>query len=179
MVLVIHRYRLTLRLGELLQNEIGSQPWNRDSAEIGIMAAPAVFGGKRRHFCTNGIVVNIAGKLQKIVVGIDQQRFISSLEKMPRLFSSTIDVSGIPEGEVLDNSGKRNVTNLNDQMDMIGHQAVDMYAMLESLTSLLEQEKKSATVMVLEKNRGSSITPKDNMIKGTWIMNSGFASHAS
>jgi hypothetical protein len=135
----------------LLQNEIGSQPWNRDGAAIGIMATPSVFGGKRHHFCTNWFVVNIAGKLQKIVAGIDQQRFISSLEKVPRLFSSTIDVSGIAEGEVLDDSGKGNIANLNDQMDMIGHQAVDMHAMLESLTSLLEQEKQSASVMVLEK----------------------------
>jgi hypothetical protein len=60
---------------------------------------------------------------------------------------------------------------------MIGHQAIGMDSMFVSFYALLQKKKEPAAVLFIKKYIIATVTPEDNMVTGTWIMESGFSCH--
>jgi hypothetical protein len=54
--------------------------------------------------------VNITDQLQQITVCIEKKSFVSPLEKMSSLAFTAVYIPGIAKGEVLDDTGKWDLT---------------------------------------------------------------------
>ena len=52
----------------------------------------------------------------------------------------------IPNSEILDNFGERNICNLNEKVDMVGHETKGMDAMSIFFYAFLDQEIETVTV---------------------------------
>lgn len=96
---------------------------------------------------------------------------------MAHLISSTVYIAGIPETDILDYAGQGNISNLDSQVKMIGHEAVCMNAMLVFLYTFLEKKKELTSILLVKKNILTGIATKDDMITSTGIMESWFSSH--
>jgi hypothetical protein len=66
----------------------------------------------------------------------------------------------------LHNPGQRNVTCLNDEVDMVSHQAKSMYPAVKPFNSMLEDQVKAIPILIGKENRITGITAKDNVIHG-------------
>lgn len=74
--------------------------------------------------------------------------------------------------------GKRDVADLQGQMDMIGHETESLYAVPESAGSFLKQKVETVAVIVGKEDRLAAVTPKYDMIESAGKMDAWFACHA-
>jgi hypothetical protein len=77
----------------------------------------------------------------------------------------------------LHNPGQRNLACLNDDVNMVSHQAKSMYPATKSFNGILEDQVKAIPVLVGKKNWITGITAKDNVVHGRRKMYARFASH--
>jgi len=141
------------------------------------MAAPWKL---KRVFChpgTHGVQVEVAHQFQEILISIDQYGFVSPLEEVPRFPLSPVGPARVAEGEVLHDSRQGDVRHLNQQMDVVGHETESMDAMAVALCSFLHEEVEAATVLVVEEDVLPGVASQDHVVKGAWIMDSGFSGH--
>jgi hypothetical protein len=61
-------------------------------------------------------------------------------------FLPSVDIPCVSKADVLDNFGKGNFANLNDDVKMIFHQAKGMDTMSKSFNALLQQQIKPDTI---------------------------------
>jgi hypothetical protein len=83
--------------------------------------------------------MDVARQLQKIGVGIDQNRFVASLKKMSCAVLAPIPPTGISKSEILNDPGKANRSDLNGQVHMGVHQTDGMNAVPIAVDALLRQ----------------------------------------
>lgn len=76
------------------------------------------------------------------------------------------------------NPGQWNVPGLNDDVDMVVHQAKSMYPAAKPFNGILEDQVKAIPVHAGKENWGTSITTKDNVVHSRRIMYAGFTRHA-
>ena len=68
--------------------------------------------------------MNVADQLQQIGVFLAQNRFVASLKQMADLFVSAVVILGVALLEPLHEFAKGGAGALQEQMNVIGHQAV-------------------------------------------------------
>jgi hypothetical protein len=66
--------------------------------------------------------------------------------------------------------GKRDVADLQGQVDMIGHEAESVNAVAESAGSFLEQKVETVTVVVGKEDGLAGVTPKNDMVESAGKM---------
>jgi hypothetical protein len=96
--------------------------------------------------------MNVSDKFKQIVVFVDKNRFISSLEQMTDPILLRIDMTRIPKAYILHYLGKRSFSSLNGQMDMVLHLAECVNAMIVSFPAFSKQKIKVMPVSFWEKN---------------------------
>lgn len=84
------------------------------------------------HVCANGIEMHVAQQFQQILIGVDEHRVVALLEKMSCRTQVTLNDAGILTRNAQHQAAERRITHLNEQMHMIGHQAVRMKPSRES-----------------------------------------------
>jgi len=89
-----------------------------------------------------------------------------------------IGPAGIPEREVLHDSGKLDVGHLNGQMDVIRHQAESMDAVSVTLSPFLQKEEEAAAVFVVCEDILFAVSSENDMIQRAGIMKPRFPCHA-
>ena len=125
----------------------------------------------------NRVEVYVTNEFKEVGVGIDQNGFITALEEVADSLLSLIDVSGVSEAEVLDDSGQRDVTDLDGDVDVIGHEAEGMDAVPESFSPIFEECVAVAPVGMTEEDILTTVAAENDMIDSAGIMDTGFASH--
>jgi len=110
------------------------------------MRRPRVLQAIIYHHGADGIVVNISHQLEKVGIGIDQDRLVSSLEQVPGPLLLFVDVSRIAEAEVLDDLGQWDFRHLDDQMNMVGHKTEGMDSMVKPLNTFLKKKREPRIV---------------------------------
>ncbi len=58
----------------------------------------------------------------------------------------------VTQGKVLHDTGKRDLANLNGQVDMVCHQAVPMHTQFEAIDTIGQERKEAATIFAVEEN---------------------------
>ena len=89
-----------------------------------------------------------------------------------------VDPLGVTERDILHDAGKWDIFHLDNQMDMVGHEAERVYAMAESLNPFLQEKVKAVPVLITEKDVLFAIATENDMVNSAGIMDAGFASHA-
>jgi len=79
--------------------------------------------------------------------------------------------------EILKNSRERNLLHLQDEMNMVCHQAEGMDEMGKFLLALLKKEVKPVAILITRKDILSGISTNDDMIDSTRIMNTRLTCH--
>lgn len=121
--------------------------------------------------------MHIANKLDEIGIGINQKSLVTSLEQVSQPIFSLIDESSVTKGKIMEDFCQGQTADLNDKVDMVGHQAEGMYPAIKTLYAFLEQQQKTASVLLGKENILPTVAAQQNMINPTWNMKSGFASH--
>ena len=121
--------------------------------------------------------MDVAHQFEQITVRIDQQGFVSPLEKMAGFFVSAIKVLRIAKAEVLHDPGQGYFADLDGEVQMVGHQAECMDAMAEPHGALLQQKVEPAAIRRIGEDNLPVIAAENDMIEGAGEMDSGFSGH--
>jgi len=121
--------------------------------------------------------MKISDEFQQIGIGVDYNSFVATLKYMPSSFLPSIDPTGIPLAEILDDPRKRDITDLNRQADMVGHQAKSMDMMLKPFLAFFKEPEEVFLILVCEKNILPRVAAQDDMIKSAGIEDPWFAGH--
>ena len=92
-------------------------------------------------------------------------------------FLFLVYISRVTKTDVLKYLGKRHSAYLNNQVQMIGHQAKCMEPVTVSFNAFLEWQIKPGPVCLGIKNFLAAVAVKYNMIKSAGIMDTRFANH--
>jgi hypothetical protein len=116
--------------------------------------------------------MDVSRKLLGINFGLDQDGFVSSLEEMAAPFMLCVEIDGIHCIQEVHHARQVAQRRFDDQVIMIGHQAINMHDHPEFLMSLPETLEKEMPVVVGEEYPLFLVAPGKHMIKGTRILNS-------
>jgi len=141
------------------------------------MPAPGIVFRRSNHPGANRVQMNVADKLQQVCIRVEQQRLVPSLENVPRARPCQIDPLRVPQRDVLHDAREGDVTNLDDQVEVIGHETEAVYPATEFLHGILQDQVEPVPVPVAEKDRFSGVASKDDMVDCTGILNAGFTCH--
>lgn len=84
------------------EDRLHPQPGQIFLADVRPMAAPRVCHRVLHDVCANWVEVNVGSQLQQVVISIDENGLVPSLEKMPNSASAPIEPAGVSEGEIVD-----------------------------------------------------------------------------
>ena len=96
---------------------------------------------------------------------------------MPHSLVPSIIVHGISLVDALEDFGKWNVPGFNQKVDMIGHKDVGIEMKMIALFVADKYIDKFTVIEGVFKYLLLLVTPRDYMIKGTFVFNSRFSSH--
>lgn len=112
------------------------------------MAAPSVVFSPFHNTGTNRIQMDVANQFQEVRIGINQNSFIAALKQMSPSSFSPIYPDRVTLTEILKNSRERNFLYLQDEMNMVCHQAEGMNEMGKFLLALLKKEVKPVAILI-------------------------------
>lgn len=104
------------------------------------MSAPGVVIDCFCHTGAHRIEVNIAHKLEKVGIGIDEKGFVPPLEYMAGPLLGIVDPLRVSKGNILHDPGERYFPRLHYEMDVVCHQAECMYSASELFNRMLENQ---------------------------------------
>ena len=110
--------------------------------------------------------MDIAYQFQEMAIRIDVYCFKSSLKKVTRSVMPMIDPGGVTDGEILHDSGKRDIANLKSQSDMVCHAAKGVNPTLEAFYGFLKKQKKSNTIRIVKKDRFAGNGTDHDVVNG-------------
>jgi hypothetical protein len=116
--------------------------------------------------------VDVLGDFLGIAFGIDQDRFIPSLEEMPASFVFFVEMDCIGRIQEVHHARQIAQRRFQDQVIMIWHQAIDMYNDPEFFMSFAKAFIKEKHVIVGQEDRLFLVPPGKNMIKGARVLDS-------
>ncbi len=79
--------------------------------------------------------------------------------------------------ETLHDARERDRPDLNDQVDVIVHQAKGMHPMTEALNTFLHEKVKVSAILSVNKYVCTAIAAQHDIVDGTGIMDAGFTGH--
>ena len=104
------------------------------------MATPGIFLMVIGHAGPHRIEMDVADQFQQIAVAINQDSLVSPLEKMAGFLLRPVVPSSIMKRKILHATRKRNITDLQCQVDMVCHKAKSVNTVAELTGSLLKEE---------------------------------------
>ena len=88
---------------------------------------------------------------------------------------SLVEPLSIPEGEILHDAGEPAFSYLDRHVDVVVEKAECVNAVSKPLSSLLHQKTESRPVYIIIEHVILGITPLDDMVQRSWIVNSWFS----
>lgn len=123
--------------------------------------------------------MNIADQFQQVVVAIDKDSLVSTLEEMSGSLLAPVDPTGVTKREILHAAGQRDIACLQSKMDMVCHEAEGMDAVAEPACPLLEKEVEAISVVAGKKDRLSAVASENDVIQSATQVYSRFACHGA
>jgi hypothetical protein len=108
--------------------------------------------------------MDITGNFLEIIIGVDQEGFVSSLIKMPHLFIPPIEIRGIRNVEVPHEFLQVAQGGFDEEMKVVLHEDISQDLDLVNLLRLLQDRKERRPVPVAGKNPLPGIPPAGQMI---------------
>ena len=141
------------------------------------MAAPRILIKTFSDLRSQGIVMNVFYKGQQISVAVAKDGFVPALKEVPHSLVPSVVVHGIALVDTLEDFGERNVPGFNQKVHMIGHKYVGIEMKMIALLVADKNLDKFAIIEGIFKYLLLLVSSGDYMVKGTFILNSGFSSH--
>ena len=114
--------------------------------------------------------MNVAAKLQEIIILVHKKRFVPALEQMPETLVCTVEANRIKTQEPFHGIAKIGARRFNEYMEMIRHKAVGMDKEIVQLGGVFQNTQKEFVVSGRSKNLLALITPREDVIAGTRIL---------
>jgi hypothetical protein len=94
--------------------------------------------------------MNVADKLEKIAVRIDQDSLEPALKEMPRSSEPPVYPGRIAKAEILHRTGQGNFAALKSHVDVVCHETECTGSVLIAFKHFLEQKIEAAAVLIIE-----------------------------
>jgi hypothetical protein len=104
-----------------------------------------------------------------MVVRVNEYGFVSSTKKLAVMVVTTVETLGVYSVYMPHTAGQITDRSMDQQMIMIGHQAIGSYLDIPSFIRLLKQTDEGLVIIGVQKNLFPSPATIHDMIPGTWI----------
>lgn len=126
---------------------------------------------------TEGITVDIAQDFEQMTVILNQNGLVTSAKQLPVLPVGTIEVLGIDAIDVTHATRQIPLRGLEQQVIMVGHQAVSRNLHIPALGGLANDFQKSSIIIRLKKNILSSAAAIHDMVPRPGKFNTKWSAH--
>jgi hypothetical protein len=103
---------------------------------------------------------------QQIAVRIDEKGLVSALKDVSGPSPATIDPRRVPQRKILHDAGQGDFTDLQGEMDVVGHAAEGMDAETEPLRSFLKEKIEATAVGLSEEDGIAGVAAQDDVGEG-------------
>ncbi len=110
---------------------------------------------------------------------IHQQRLIAAAEQVPELLVPPIEAAGVGPQQPFHARDQRGLRGLDDQMNMIGHQAIGMHLPKRLLAGFAQGPQKILVIRLALENRLAAVAAIHHVVDCAGILNSELSRHAS
>ncbi len=169
--------RTCFRFPELPQNPFLIQPRHVRSPEVRLVTTVWVGGRTPDQSRSDRIQMNVSYKFQKIAVRIDENRLIAPLEQVAAATLASVHPPCVPKCEVLDDGGKTDPSDLQDEVCVVRHPAIAVDAIPESPGSFGDERFKLPVIRFAEENPLATIAAQDDVVNAAGNMYSRFPRH--
>ena len=119
--------------------------------------------------------MNVSRQFKKITVGIYEIRLVPALEEMADSLVASVEPLRVAEGKILHDTGERFFSHLKRYMNMVIQKTKGMNPMTKPFGPFLNQQTELRSVYSVIKHIILRVPAKDDVVQGTWIMNSWFS----
>lgn len=166
-------------LPEVSQHPIRCQPRLVFFPKVSAVTTPDIGTRCPDHLRSDRVQMQVAHQRQAITILIDKERVEAPLKHVPDLSAPGIEIAGVSKRKVLHAGGQLNVTDLQNEVQVIGHQAEGMNPVAEADNAFRKQVVEILSVVTGEEHILPSIAAQNDVVQTTGNMQSGFASHGT
>ena len=169
--------RRSQSLAELSQYPIRGKPRQVLLSEISAVTAPRIGTGVTSQLRSHGIQMEVANQGQAVLILVDQESLEASLKYMARSPKSRIEKTCVAKRQVLHSPRQFEITNLQNKVEVIGHQAEGVDPVAETYDTFGEQSVEKAPIARGKEHVLLRVTAQDYVVQTARNVKSGFASH--
>jgi len=141
------------------------------------MTAPAELAQAVRQARFDGVQVNIASDLKKIIIGLYRNGFVSTAKQGPITFVLAVEPLGIDAIQVAHESGKVAFRGVDKQVVMVGHQAIGGDPDPEPGAGFSQGFQIQQIVFPIQKDCPAAETAVHHMVPGAGIFDAQWTGH--
>jgi hypothetical protein len=106
-------------------------PRRRGSTQISMVAGPPILGRILDETRADWVQVNVSKDFEQVRIRLHKQREIAALEQMPGRFEPGLHRPRVTTGDLQHELSKRDVTYLDQCVEVVRHPAVSVHACIE------------------------------------------------
>ena len=129
------------------------------------------------HLCTDGVQYDIAADLKEMTVLLDQDRLVPALKEVPGPSVALVEQLGIDAVHLPHADGEITIRGLDEEVKMVGHQAVGVADPGIALVDVLEGVQEVLSVGVILEDRLLLVAAGGHMIDSAGIFDAEGTSH--
>ncbi len=156
--------RNCFRFRELPQDPFLIQPRHVRSSEVRPVTTVRVGGGTADQPRSHRIQMNVSYKFQKIAVRIDENCLIAPLKQVAAATLASVHPPRVAKGKVLDDGGKTNASDLQDEVCVVRHPAIAVDTIPISPGSVGDERFKLPVIRLTEENPLAAIAAQDDVV---------------
>lgn len=136
------------------------------------MAAPRVIQRRPNEVGFDRIEVNVSKQRKQVLVFIDELGVIAIFEEVSGRLELRLDLPCIATRDQLNDSAKRCMTDLYDEVNVVGHPAVAVNERAVAIDGRRDDLVQPLAVLVLEEDRLLMVASQGDVVEAEWGMNS-------
>jgi hypothetical protein len=108
--------------------------------------------------------MNVAGQFSQISVRIHEHCLATPLKKMTRSIVTPVGPPGVTKTQILQNSRKRDLSHLDRQVYVGGHETESVDTMAKSFNPFLDKKAEASPILIIKENTLPVIAAQDDVV---------------
>ena len=155
----------------------GGEPGRCGIAKVGAMTAPEVIRRILQQARADGVEMDVAHHGQELNVALHLRGVEAALEEVSAVRPAVVEAAGIAGADRVHQNGERPVIRLQQQMDMVRHQAVGVEALTTLLKGACHTAEVPTPILVVDEDGPAVVATLGDMEEGIRDVRSWRSSH--